>query len=91
MMELSFFIYFVGIMTLLVNRNHVMIILLSFEFMYLGVLMMMILSIFFLNFIKVVLYLIMIVCEASLGLSMLVLMNYFYGNDKLLSMVLLKC
>nr|YP_010350341.1 NADH dehydrogenase subunit 4L [Ixodes woyliei]UOK09770.1 NADH dehydrogenase subunit 4L [Ixodes woyliei] len=91
MLEMSFFIYFVGIMTLLVNRNHVMIILLSFEFMYLGVLMVMILSIIFMNFVKVILYLIMIVCEASLGLSMLVLMNYFYGNDKLLSMVLLKC
>nr|YP_010350315.1 NADH dehydrogenase subunit 4L [Ixodes australiensis]UOK09744.1 NADH dehydrogenase subunit 4L [Ixodes australiensis] len=91
MMEISFFIYFIGMMTLLVNRNHVMIILLSFEFMYLGVLIVMVMSIIFLNFVKVVLYLIMIVCEASLGLSMLVLMNYFYGNDKLLSMVLLKC
>nr|YP_009560726.1 NADH dehydrogenase subunit 4L [Ixodes tasmani]QAB05959.1 NADH dehydrogenase subunit 4L [Ixodes tasmani]QAB05972.1 NADH dehydrogenase subunit 4L [Ixodes tasmani]QAB05985.1 NADH dehydrogenase subunit 4L [Ixodes tasmani] len=91
MMEISFFIYFVGMMTLLVNRNHIMIVLLSFEFMYLGIFLMMILSIMFINFIKVILYLIMIVCEASLGLSMLVLMNYFYGNDKLLSMVLLKC
>lgn len=91
MIEISFFIYFVGIITLLVNRNHIMIVLLRFEFIYLGIFLIIILSIMFINFIKVILYLIIIVCEARLGLRMLVLINYFYGNDKLLRIVLLKC
>nr|YP_010350354.1 NADH dehydrogenase subunit 4L [Ixodes fecialis]UOK09783.1 NADH dehydrogenase subunit 4L [Ixodes fecialis] len=91
MMETSFLLYIFGIMTFLVNRYHIMIILLSFEFMYLGVFLMMVLTLIFFSMTKMILYLIVIVCEASLGLSLLVTMNFFYGNDKLASMTILKC
>nr|YP_010350406.1 NADH dehydrogenase subunit 4L [Ixodes myrmecobii]UOK09887.1 NADH dehydrogenase subunit 4L [Ixodes myrmecobii] len=91
MMEISFMMYMVGLLVLLINRSHVMIILLCFEYMYLGIFMTMVFTLIFFSFIKVILYLIVIVCEASLGLGMLVSMNFFYGNDKLSSMVLMKC
>nr|YP_054514.1 NADH dehydrogenase subunit 4L [Ixodes uriae]BAD27250.1 NADH dehydrogenase subunit 4L [Ixodes uriae] len=91
MLEISFMMYVIGMMVLLMNRNHIMIILLSFEYMYLGIFMSMIFLLVFFSLVKIILYLIVIVCEASLGLSMLVSMNFFYGNDKLASMVLLKC
>nr|QAB05933.1 NADH dehydrogenase subunit 4L [Ixodes holocyclus] len=91
MMEISFMMYMVGLLVLLVNRSNVMIILLCFEYMYLGIFMLMVFSLIFFTLTKVILYLIIIVCEASLGLGMLVSMNFYYGNDKLSSMILLKC
>nr|UNS18836.1 NADH dehydrogenase subunit 4L [Ixodes ovatus] len=91
MLEISFFMYIVGMITFLKNRFHVMTVLLSFEFMYLSLFMMMIFMILSNNYLMMLIYLIMIVAEASLGLSLLVIMNFFYGNDKVTSMFMLKC
>nr|YP_010329384.1 NADH dehydrogenase subunit 4L [Ixodes kuntzi]UNO53646.1 NADH dehydrogenase subunit 4L [Ixodes kuntzi] len=91
MLEISFFMYILGIMTFLKNRFHLMTVLLSFEFMYLSLMMMMIFMILINSYLLVIVYLIMIVAEASLGLSLLVLMSFFYGNDKVMSMYMLKC
>nr|UZN43721.1 NADH dehydrogenase subunit 4L [Ixodes ovatus]UZN43734.1 NADH dehydrogenase subunit 4L [Ixodes ovatus]UZN43747.1 NADH dehydrogenase subunit 4L [Ixodes ovatus] len=91
MLEVSFFMYSVGLITFFKNRFHVMTVLLSFEFMYLSLFMMMIFTVLSNNYLMMLIYLIMIVAEASLGLSLLVIMNFFYGNDKVMSMFMLKC
>nr|UNO53737.1 NADH dehydrogenase subunit 4L [Ixodes ovatus] len=91
MLELSFFMYIIGILAFLKNRFHIMTVLLSFEFMYLSLFMMMIFLLLSNNYMIMMVYLIMIVAEASLGLSLLVIMNFFYGNDKVMAMYMLKC
>nr|UNO53659.1 NADH dehydrogenase subunit 4L [Ixodes vespertilionis] len=91
MVEISFFMYVVGMMTFLKNRFHMMTVLLSFEFMYLSLFLMMVFEVLTNSYLLLVVYLIMIVAEASLGLSLLVIMNFFYGNDQVMSMSMLKC
>nr|BEI62447.1 NADH dehydrogenase subunit 4L [Ixodes fujitai] len=91
MFEISFFMYVVGMMTFLKNRFHMMTVLLSFEFMYLSLFLMMVFEVLTNSYLLLVVYLIMIVAEASLGLSLLVIMNFFYGNDQVMSMNMLKC
>nr|YP_010180806.1 NADH dehydrogenase subunit 4L [Ixodes vespertilionis]QVD40499.1 NADH dehydrogenase subunit 4L [Ixodes vespertilionis] len=91
MVEISFFMYIVGLMTFLKNRFHMMTVLLSFEFMYLSLFLMMVYEVLINSYLLLVVYLIMIVAEASLGLSLLVIMNFFYGNDQIMSMNMLKC
>nr|NP_008506.1 NADH dehydrogenase subunit 4L [Ixodes hexagonus]AAD05513.1 NADH dehydrogenase 4L [Ixodes hexagonus] len=91
MIEISFMMYLVGMMPFLKNRFHMMTVLLSFEFMYLGLFLMMVFSVLMNTYLLMVMYLIMIVAEASLGLSLLVIMSFFYGNDQIMSMSMLKC
>nr|QVD40460.1 NADH dehydrogenase subunit 4L [Ixodes (Pholeoixodes) sp. YTF-2021a] len=91
MIEVSFLMYLMGMMSLLKNRFHMMTVLLSFEFMYLGLFLMMVFSVLMNTYLLMVVYLIMIVAEASLGLSLLVIMSFFYGNDQIMSMNMLKC
>nr|YP_010287117.1 NADH dehydrogenase subunit 4L [Ixodes acutitarsus]UKT61183.1 NADH dehydrogenase subunit 4L [Ixodes acutitarsus]UZN43760.1 NADH dehydrogenase subunit 4L [Ixodes acutitarsus]UZN43773.1 NADH dehydrogenase subunit 4L [Ixodes acutitarsus]UZN43786.1 NADH dehydrogenase subunit 4L [Ixodes acutitarsus] len=91
MMEISFFMYMVGMMTFLKNRFHLMTVLLSFEFMYLSLFFMLLILMLSNNYLLCMVYLIMIVVEASLGLSLLVIMSFFYGNDKVMAMYMLKC
>nr|AHF21622.1 NADH dehydrogenase subunit 4L [Argas sp. SpringbokSA-QMS95171] len=92
MIIMSLVSFMFGFLSFLVNHKHMLMLLLCFEFMYLCtfILLMLIvgLSGMFLN---VILYLIIIVCEASLGLSILVVAVFFYGNDKVSSMSILKC
>nr|UNO53633.1 NADH dehydrogenase subunit 4L [Ixodes (Pholeoixodes) sp.] len=91
MIEVSFLMYLMGMMSFLKNRFHMMTVLLSFEFMYLGLFLMMVFSVLMNTYLLMVVYLIMIVAEASLGLSLLVIMSFFYGNDQIMSMNMLKC
>nr|QLD97189.1 NADH dehydrogenase subunit 4L [Ixodes simplex]QLD97202.1 NADH dehydrogenase subunit 4L [Ixodes simplex] len=91
MVEISFCMYIVGLLTFLKNRFHMMTVLLSFEFMYLSLFLMMIFEVLINSYLLLVVYLIMIVAEASLGLSLLVIMNFFYGNDQVMCMNMLKC
>nr|YP_009346077.1 NADH dehydrogenase subunit 4L [Ogadenus brumpti]AMX74049.1 NADH dehydrogenase subunit 4L [Ogadenus brumpti]AMX74062.1 NADH dehydrogenase subunit 4L [Ogadenus brumpti] len=92
MMMVGMMIFVVGLFSLLLNQKHFLMLLLCFEFMNLGCLILLMLMMgemeFFLN---LILFLIVIVCEASLGLSVLVVSVYFYGNDMVGSYVLLKC
>nr|YP_010324842.1 NADH dehydrogenase subunit 4L [Ixodes simplex]UNO53620.1 NADH dehydrogenase subunit 4L [Ixodes simplex]WKW95273.1 NADH dehydrogenase subunit 4L [Ixodes vespertilionis] len=91
MVEISLYMYIVGLMTFFKNRFHMMTVLLSFEFMYLSLFLMMIFEVLVNSYLLLVVYLIMIVAEASLGLSLLVIMNFFYGNDQVMCMNMLKC
>nr|YP_009480276.1 NADH dehydrogenase subunit 4L [Navis striatus]AIZ58461.1 NADH dehydrogenase subunit 4L [Navis striatus]AIZ58474.1 NADH dehydrogenase subunit 4L [Navis striatus]AMX74128.1 NADH dehydrogenase subunit 4L [Navis striatus]QLD97033.1 NADH dehydrogenase subunit 4L [Navis striatus]QLD97046.1 NADH dehydrogenase subunit 4L [Navis striatus] len=92
MIVLGLFFFSFGLLSLLINHKHFLMLLLCFELMYLGIfillLQMTVLLSFFLN---LILYLIIIVCEASLGVSILVASVYYYGNDKLGVFSLLKC
>nr|QJD22107.1 NADH dehydrogenase subunit 4L [Amblyomma testudinarium]UNO54310.1 NADH dehydrogenase subunit 4L [Amblyomma sp.] len=91
MLMLVMLLYFVGVISLILNRFHLMMILLSMEFMYMS---MMILLLFFFcltNMMSIFVFLISIVCEASMGLSLLVMFNFFYGNEMINSLNLIKC
>nr|YP_010730010.1 NADH dehydrogenase subunit 4L [Amblyomma tonelliae]WEF75024.1 NADH dehydrogenase subunit 4L [Amblyomma tonelliae] len=91
MLMTSMFLYILGLVTLLLNRFHLIMVLMSIEFMYMS-LMFLMMSLFSLyNILNIFLFLVSIVCEAALGLSLLVLLNFFYGNEMLNSMNLIKC
>nr|YP_009652705.1 NADH dehydrogenase subunit 4L [Dermacentor everestianus]QCF46402.1 NADH dehydrogenase subunit 4L [Dermacentor everestianus] len=91
-MMISIVILFsVGMMSLFVNRQQMMMILLSIEFMYMSLLLMMCIYFSFFNILSIFVFLISIVCEAGLGLSLLVLMSFFYGNEMMKSLNLVKC
>nr|YP_010329476.1 NADH dehydrogenase subunit 4L [Haemaphysalis colasbelcouri]UNO54011.1 NADH dehydrogenase subunit 4L [Haemaphysalis colasbelcouri] len=91
MLNLMFVIYLMGILSLILNRFHMMMLLMSIEFMYLSLMVMLFYNSFFLNIMNIFLFLVSIVCEAALGLSLLVMMSYFYGNEMVNSMNMIKC
>nr|YP_009000473.1 NADH dehydrogenase subunit 4L [Ornithodoros brasiliensis]AHF21687.1 NADH dehydrogenase subunit 4L [Ornithodoros brasiliensis]QZP40890.1 NADH dehydrogenase subunit 4L [Ornithodoros brasiliensis] len=92
MFLIGLLIYVSGFFSVLLDRKHILILLLCLEFMYLGVLF----NIFVLEsydgiFVDIIMFMVFVVCEAGMGLSILVMSVYYYGNDKLDSLVLLKC
>lgn len=92
MIMAGLFIFIFGLFSFLINHKHFLILLLCFEFMYLGIFVLLLVIIgLYEVYLNIVLYLIMIVCEARLGLSILVIGVYFYGNDKIGTFSLLKC
>ncbi|KAG0444267.1 hypothetical protein HPB47_028518, partial (mitochondrion) [Ixodes persulcatus] len=86
MLELAIFMYLVGLMSFLKNRFYLMMMLLSFEFMYLSMFMLINCMILMDTYLLTLVYLTMIVAEAGLGLSLMVIMSFFYGNDQVSSM-----
>nr|YP_006576356.1 NADH dehydrogenase subunit 4L [Ixodes ricinus]AEM23574.1 NADH dehydrogenase subunit 4L [Ixodes ricinus] len=91
MLEMAVFMYLVGFMAFLKNRFYLMMMLLSFEFMYLSLFMLINCMTLIDTYLLTLVYLIMIVAEAALGLSLMVIMSFFYGNDQVTSMFMLKC
>nr|APX40300.1 NADH dehydrogenase subunit 4L [Sphaeroderma rubidum] len=80
-------LFFMGIFSFIFNRKHLLLMLLSLEFivliLYMNLffyLMMMDYEYFFL-----MIFLTMSVCEGALGLSILILMVRVYGNDYILT------
>nr|YP_010535684.1 NADH dehydrogenase subunit 4L [Alectorobius rioplatensis]UYB78596.1 NADH dehydrogenase subunit 4L [Alectorobius rioplatensis]UYB78609.1 NADH dehydrogenase subunit 4L [Alectorobius rioplatensis] len=85
-------IFFSGLLGILLNRKHILILLLCLEFMYLGILYCIFMSMGMeLGGLNLIVFMFMIVCEAGLGLSILVSIVYYYGDDSVNSMILLKC
>nr|YP_010308873.1 NADH dehydrogenase subunit 4L [Rhipicephalus camicasi]UMB51144.1 NADH dehydrogenase subunit 4L [Rhipicephalus camicasi] len=84
-------LYFMGILMLFINRYYLMMILLSIEFMYMSLLLMLCIYFCLFNLLGIFVFLISIVCEAGLALSLLVMMSFYYGNELMLSMNLIKC
>nr|QHN55148.1 NADH dehydrogenase subunit 4L [Neodiprion sertifer] len=86
LMDLYYLIYFmflVSFLSLSLNRFHLLMILLSIEFI---ILMLYLMLVLFLNMYMLELYFIMIflifsVCEGVLGLSILIYMIRLHGND----------
>nr|UKG20203.1 NADH dehydrogenase subunit 4L [Haemaphysalis longicornis] len=91
MLSLTFIIYFVGIFSFILNRFHLMLLLMSIEFMYLSLMVMFFYNSMMLSIINVFVFLTAIVCEASIGLSLLVMISFYYGNEMTSSFNLIKC
>nr|YP_010329463.1 NADH dehydrogenase subunit 4L [Haemaphysalis mageshimaensis]UNO53998.1 NADH dehydrogenase subunit 4L [Haemaphysalis mageshimaensis] len=91
MMSMTFFIYFVGVFSFILNRFHLMLLLMSIEFMYLSLMVIFFYNSMLMNMINVFVFLTAIVCEASVGLSLLVMISFYYGNELTKSFNLIKC
>nr|QXJ42370.1 NADH dehydrogenase subunit 4L [Euprymna scolopes] len=80
---LSTFIYICGVIILLFQWKHVLNMMLSFEIMMLGVIFLFLLSwgVCSSDFSLMMVIVVFGVCEASLGLSLLVSMVRCHGND----------
>nr|UTV01454.1 NADH dehydrogenase subunit 4L [Haemaphysalis tibetensis] len=91
MLMTMFFIYLIGIFSFILNRFHLMLLLMSIEFMYLSLMIMFFYNSFMLSIMNIFMFLVTIVCEASLGLSLLVMMSFYYGNEMTNSFNMIKC
>nr|YP_010946293.1 NADH dehydrogenase subunit 4L [Allacta robusta]WGO57011.1 NADH dehydrogenase subunit 4L [Allacta robusta] len=93
MMIYLYFMFFCGVWVFCSGRNHLLIILLSLEFMVLIMYLIMYNFIYFYNYelFFVVLFLTFSVCEGALGLSILVSMIRSCGNDYMKSYNMLQC
>nr|YP_010757461.1 NADH dehydrogenase subunit 4L [Zahniserius cylindricus]WEU77804.1 NADH dehydrogenase subunit 4L [Zahniserius cylindricus] len=85
MIYLFMYMYMCSLISLLLVRNHVFLCLISLEFIVISLLMM---FIYFMMMFESSLYLMIVlmvffVCEGVLGLSVLVSMIRYYGNDYL--------
>nr|UFK32264.1 NADH dehydrogenase subunit 4L [Eurhadina dongwolensis] len=82
------YMFFMGLFSLILIRKHILLCLISLEFVVLSLLMLIMLFCMTINY-SFYLYLIMMtfyVCEGVLGLSVLVYMIRCHGNDFLSSM-----
>nr|QLD96995.1 NADH dehydrogenase subunit 4L [Amblyomma marmoreum] len=90
-MMMVFILYLVGVISLIFNRFHLLMILMSIEFMYMSMILLILFFFSLLNLMNIFIFLVSLVCEAAMGLSLLVLFNYFYGNEMMNSFNLIKC
>lgn len=91
MVILIVLLYVIRVFRFIYNRNHCLSILLRIEMMILRSFNLIILRIYNDFFEYVVYYLIFVVCEASLGLSILVLISFYFGVDYLNSIFIRGC
>nr|WPS93635.1 NADH dehydrogenase subunit 4L [Rhipicephalus haemaphysaloides] len=91
MATLIILLYLMGMLAFFINRHYLMMILMSIEFIYMSLLLMLCIYFCMFNLLGIFTFLISIVCEAGLGLSLLVMMSFFYGNELMSSMNLIKC
>nr|YP_010454146.1 NADH dehydrogenase subunit 4L [Euprymna pardalota]QXJ42162.1 NADH dehydrogenase subunit 4L [Euprymna pardalota] len=91
-MLLSMFIYICGVVILLFQWKHVLNMMLSFEIMMLGIIFFFLLSwgMHSNDYSLMMVIVVFGVCEASLGLSLLVSMVRVHGNDYVKSLNLYK-
>nr|YP_009651006.1 NADH dehydrogenase subunit 4L [Macropsis notata]AOW43948.1 NADH dehydrogenase subunit 4L [Macropsis notata] len=84
-----FFFFFFGLVSLVYIRKHLLLCLLSLEFIVLSLLLMVFkVCLSFVSFYLYVMFMTFFVCEGVLGLSILVIMIRFHGNDYLSSIYL---
>nr|WAR51460.1 NADH dehydrogenase subunit 4L [Zemeros flegyas] len=78
-----FFMFMIGNMIFVSKRKHLLIVLMSLEFIVLSIffLLMMYLSMIDYNMYMLMIFLVLTVCEGALGLSILVSMIRTHGND----------
>nr|YP_010736828.1 NADH dehydrogenase subunit 4L [Macropsis huangbana]WEP24702.1 NADH dehydrogenase subunit 4L [Macropsis huangbana] len=88
-MNFFFFFFFFGLVSLIYIRKHLLLCLLSLEFIVLSLLLMVFnMCLLFNCFYIYILFMTFFVCEGVLGLSILVNMIRFHGNDYLNSIYL---
>nr|QYL70183.1 NADH dehydrogenase subunit 4L [Taxonus zhangi] len=81
--EMLFLLFFLGFISFCSNRSHLLMILLSLEFIVLINYLLLInyLSYFEMEFFFSMMFLVFSVCEGVLGLSILIMMVRVFGND----------
>lgn len=84
MLELSIFMYLVGLLTFLKNRFYLIIILLRFEFIYLRIFILINCIVLIDSYLLTLVYLTLIVAEAGLGLRLIVIISFFMEMIKFL-------
>nr|AOY39158.1 NADH dehydrogenase subunit 4L [Meropathus sp. BMNH 675618] len=82
-MLFSIFMYFSGLVVFCIKRNHLLLMLLSLEFIVLSLYfnMFIYLSYFMNEYYFTMIFMTMSVCEGALGLSLLVSLIRSHGND----------
>nr|QGZ10085.1 NADH dehydrogenase subunit 4L [Oncopsis nigrofasciata] len=85
--EVFFFFFFFGCFSLIYIRKHILLCLLSLEFVVLSLLLLIFYNclLIYSSFYIYVFFMMLYVCEGVLGLSILVNMIRFHGNDYLSS------
>nr|YP_010177451.1 NADH dehydrogenase subunit 4L [Stenopsyche tienmushanensis]QSQ87276.1 NADH dehydrogenase subunit 4L [Stenopsyche tienmushanensis]UDU84913.1 NADH dehydrogenase subunit 4L [Stenopsyche tienmushanensis] len=85
--------FVIGGISFISFRNFLLLMLLSLELMMLALMMILLIFIFMFKseFYLLILFMVMMVCEGVLGLSVLVMMMRIYGNDYFQSFNLLQC
>nr|APX39490.1 NADH dehydrogenase subunit 4L [Neocrepidodera transversa] len=81
------FMLICGAMSFLFNRKHLLLMLLSLEFIVIILYLSMFIYLSILNYeyFFMMIFLTMSVCESALGLSILILMVRLYGNDYIMT------
>nr|AND96148.1 NADH deshydrogenase subunit 4L [Onthophagus fimetarius] len=79
----SIFMYFLGLISFTMKRKHLLLMLLSLEFIILGLFfnLFMYISLYSYEYFFTMVFLTMSVCEGALGLSILVSLIRTHGND----------
>jgi len=90
-MALRLFIFFSGAFSLILNRRHILVLLLSLEYIILGLFFALVQQIFLFTIETLIFFFVLVVCEASLGLRILIIAVYFYGEGNLSSYSVLRC
>lgn len=91
MVSFGLVLFSFGLFSLIYNRKHILVLLLSLELIILGVFIIM-MNYALASIVElIVFYLVLVVCEARLGLGVLVIRVYFYGRDHLSSYNVLRC
>nr|YP_001936233.1 NADH dehydrogenase subunit 4L [Phalangium opilio]ACA66087.1 NADH dehydrogenase subunit 4L [Phalangium opilio] len=96
MVMLNFYVFclfFGGLMCVVLSRYHLLVVILSLEFLMLSVFLLLVFSLSggVNNCIMMMLYLFVVVCEGSLGLGILVSLVKGYGGELCSSLNLLQC
>nr|YP_010702005.1 NADH dehydrogenase subunit 4L [Brachytarsina amboinensis]WCL18793.1 NADH dehydrogenase subunit 4L [Brachytarsina amboinensis]WHN64468.1 NADH dehydrogenase subunit 4L [Brachytarsina amboinensis] len=80
-------LFFMGLISYIINRKHLLCLLLSLEYMVLSIFIMMINYLIMFNneFFFILMYMVFFVCEGVLGFSILVSIIRVNGNDYLQS------
>nr|YP_010947302.1 NADH dehydrogenase subunit 4L [Smerkata fusca]WGO62327.1 NADH dehydrogenase subunit 4L [Smerkata fusca] len=91
MMLVYIVMFFMGNLIFVSKNKHLLIVLLSLEFMVLGIFFLLLFSLSFINYdmYMLMVFLVFSVCEGCLGLSILVSMIRTHGNDYFQSFSLL--
>nr|ARH10729.1 NADH dehydrogenase subunit 4L [Laingia psammae] len=87
------FMFFFGILFYIFNFNHLLMMLLGLEYLLLliSLLFLFYLMMFIKQYILLLIFFIFCISESVLGLTILILMVRFYGNDYLKSLMILQC
>nr|YP_004021834.1 NADH dehydrogenase subunit 4L [Opilio parietinus]ADI92918.1 NADH dehydrogenase subunit 4L [Opilio parietinus] len=88
-----FSLFLGGLLCIIMSQNHILVMILSLEFLMLGIFTSLMISLGggMNNCILTMLYLFVVVCEGSLGLGLLVSLVKGYGGDMCHLLMLLRC